>query len=279
MQYVAGARLRQQRQAALAMAATFSGSGAFSLAPKGLLSGAPSAGSNAASTAAEKGIRAAAEEAWRLSAKVNSDLFTLTYGALVAQLWRDSEDGAAVNGQLDRIGYGIGVRLVDDFLARMAAAAAALPGAQIVGPRERCTDFRETALMITSGAFRIFLNIIPTISAWSSDGREFVLSIPLEGSPLGAASTGGLAAGDGDGLGSELVELPARAVETRLHYASMYCGIIRGALEMVQLQVECTIVSDPLLHPPLPTERAHGASTDIRVRLIRHLEEESVLSH
>ncbi|KAM7340626.1 hypothetical protein ACRRTK_001241 [Alexandromys fortis] len=48
----------------------------------------------------------------------NKDLFVLTYGALVAQLCKDYEKDEDVNKYLDRMGYGIGTRLVEDFLAR-----------------------------------------------------------------------------------------------------------------------------------------------------------------
>ena len=42
--------------------------------------------------------------AWKGMEKMNSELFTLTYGALVAQLLRDHEDVDAVNVQLDKMG-------------------------------------------------------------------------------------------------------------------------------------------------------------------------------
>ncbi|XP_034846251.1 trafficking protein particle complex subunit 3-like protein isoform X2 [Mirounga leonina] len=50
--------------------------------------------------------------------KINKDLFVLTYGALVAQLCKDYEKDEDVNKYLDKMGYGIGTRLVEDFLAR-----------------------------------------------------------------------------------------------------------------------------------------------------------------
>ncbi|KAK2114234.1 hypothetical protein P7K49_008500 [Saguinus oedipus] len=50
--------------------------------------------------------------------KINKDLFVLTYGALVAQLCKDYEKDEDVNQYLDKMGYGIGTRLVEDFLAR-----------------------------------------------------------------------------------------------------------------------------------------------------------------
>lgn len=180
------------------------------------------------------------DEAWKRADKVNGELFALTYGCLVAQLLRDYEDPAQVNGQLEKMGYALGIRLVDELLART--------------PVGRCADFRETAEIVRL-AFRLFLNLQPTITTASD--REFVIH-------LGGGEAGG------DGLGSEWVELPEAARKGGLHYASLLTGTIRGALEMVHMEVECTIVNDPLLQ--------HGGAnspitTDIRVKLVRLLQE------
>eukprot|EP00959_Pyramimonas_sp_CCMP1952_P402982 8444140-Pyramimonas_sp.AAC.1 len=65
----------------------------------------------------------------------NAELFTLTYGAMVRQLLIDNEDNVeAVNVQLEKMGYNIGVRLIDEFLAKTSTT--------------RCNDFRETAEVI-----------------------------------------------------------------------------------------------------------------------------------
>lgn len=61
----------------------------------------------------------------------NSELFTLTYGSLVTQLLKDYENVEDVNKQLERMGYNIGVRLIEDFLARTSSG--------------RCYDFKDTA--------------------------------------------------------------------------------------------------------------------------------------
>jgi hypothetical protein len=58
----------------------------------------------------------------------------MTYGALVVQLIQDYEDYAEVNKQLEKMGYNIGTRLIEDFLARSNIG--------------RCTDFRETGEVI-----------------------------------------------------------------------------------------------------------------------------------
>jgi hypothetical protein len=60
--------------------------------------------------------------------KVNSEIFTLTYGALVMQLIRDFEDVNEVNIQLEKIGYNIGIRLIDELLAKAGIST--------------CSDFR-----------------------------------------------------------------------------------------------------------------------------------------
>lgn len=69
--------------------------------------------------------------------KVNAELVTLTYGTIVAQLCKDfEEDYPEVNRQLDKMGYNIGLRLIDDYLAKS-------------NTMKRCSNFRETADMIS----------------------------------------------------------------------------------------------------------------------------------
>lgn len=136
----------------------------------------------------------------------NSELLTLTYGALVTQMLRDYENVEDVNKQLERMGYNMGMRIIEDFLARTQS--------------QRCLDMRETADKIQQ-AFRMYLNMQPTISNWATTGDEF--SLVFESNPL-----------------AEFVELPQDL--TNLRYSGILCGCIRGALEMVQLEVQCWFV-------------------------------------
>lgn len=67
----------------------------------------------------------------------------------------------------------------------------------------------------------MYLNIHPTIFNWSAAQDEF--SLLFENNPL-----------------TEFVELPADILNLR--YCNVLCGCIRGALEMVQLDVQCWFV-------------------------------------
>jgi len=63
-------------------------------------------------------------------------LVTLTYGTMVAQLCSDYDSNyIEVNKQLDKMGYNIGMRLVEDFFAKSG-----IP---------RCANLRETAESIS----------------------------------------------------------------------------------------------------------------------------------
>ena len=52
--------------------------------------------------------------------KINSELLSLTYGVFVAKLIREADDNSAelVNIELEKCGYNMGCRMIDDFFAR-----------------------------------------------------------------------------------------------------------------------------------------------------------------
>jgi len=141
--------------------------------------------------------------------KVNSELFSLTYGAIVRQLLKDYEEVDATNEQLEKMGYNIGIRLVDEFLAKAQIAS--------------CSNFMDTAEVIAKVGFKMFLGV--TAEVVNSTTSEF--SLQLSDNPL-----------------AEFVELPEHY--SQLAYSNMLCGVLRGALEMVQMRVECTLTKDAL---------------------------------
>jgi hypothetical protein len=191
-------------------------------------------------------------------------------------------DGQAVNETLERMGFNIGVRIVDDFVSRLP------PGTPLP-----CADFGETAEMLAKVAFRYYLNVAPP-AVTVVDGGRFVLAFPAAGAgddrapnptifketlaatatSLASSAAGALSSvlspsqAPGEGLGAEYVELPEAAVRTRLHYANVLCGVVRGALEMLQMEVACEITSDPLLD-------AGAATTVLQVSLVRRIGEEA----
>lgn len=175
------------------------------------------------------------EEMWKTRVeKVNAELVTLTYGTIVQQLCQDSDhDYVEVNAQLERMGYSIGMRLIEDFLARSGTG--------------RCGNFRDTAEVISKVGFKMFLNITPTVTNWTSDNKQF--SLTFEENPL-----------------ADFVELPDDGhAQDELWFSNILCGILRGALEMVQMQIEAHFVSDVL---------RGNDTTEMRITLIRHLDDE-----
>lgn len=152
----------------------------------------------------------------------------------MVQLCKDFDgDYRSVNKQLEKMGYNIGLRLIEDFLAKSGTG--------------RCLNFRDTAEMIAKVGFKMFLNITPVIDNWTVDNKQF--SLIFEENPL-----------------IEFVELPddGRA-QKELWYSNIFAGVIRGALEMVQLEVETEFVSDVL---------QGSDTTELRVRLVKVLEDE-----
>lgn len=117
------------------------------------------------------------------------------------------------------MGYNIGMRLIEDFLAKSGVG--------------RCANFRETADMIAKVrlifclnigvcsltsrqvGFKVFLNVSPTVTNWTSDNNQF--SLIFDENPL-----------------ADFVELPddGRA-QDELWFSNILCGVLRGALEMV----------------------------------------------
>ncbi|SCU92938.1 LAMI_0E12640g1_1 [Lachancea mirantina] len=180
-----------------------------------------------------KSLRVFGDEIWKnKTAKINAELFTLTYGSIVSQLSTDFQRNfTKVNEKLFAMGYNIGTRLIEDFLARTA-----LP---------RCENMVKTSEVISKCAFKIFLNITPQVTNWANNKEAF--SLLLDENPL-----------------SDFVELPMDAVK-ELWYSNILCGVLKGALEMVQLDCDVFFVNDVL---------RGDQSTEIRIKLNRVLKDE-----
>ena len=149
--------------------------------------------------------------------KINSELLSLTYGVFVAKLVREANDNrpAEVNAKLEEIGYNMGCRMIDDFFARQP------PHSQ-----QPCKDFRQTMDVLAKQAFKMFLGVYADVVRWDSQGQSCTLL--LRDNPL-----------------NDFVVLPPQ-LKTELWYSNVLVGIIRGALEMINLRVQAYFEKDTL---------------------------------
>lgn len=156
-------------------------------------------------------LQALGDASFARSERVSAELLALTYGSFVRQLIQDYENPQDVNRQLDIVGYNMGVRLIDDFLAKSKIS--------------HCSSFAETGDVIAKVAFKMFLGISATATPVANDNKS--ITITFEDNPL-----------------AEFAELPDEWKQ--LWYSNILCGVIRGALEMVNMKVECNFVRDRL---------------------------------
>ena len=103
----------------------------------------------------------------------------------------------------------LGIRSVDEFLAKSNATY--------------CKTLSETAEVLGKTAFKMFLGI--SVEVHHSSPTSF--SLLFQDNPL-----------------SLFVEVPDMYRD--LEYSVLYCGVIRGALEMLNYKVQCSFVKSPL---------------------------------
>ena len=169
--------------------------------------------------------------------KMNSEFLTLTYGSLMVRLIKDYEKPEEINDQLEKMGYNIGIRLIDDFLAKSC-----------IDPPK---TFDEAISIITNNALSFYLNIgakselIKTDNNMMDSNQQSEYRIYFNENPL-----------------NDYVELPDKF--KGLWYSNMICGVIRGALEAINIKVECKYNKDTL---------KGNETNEIRVKLIEIIEE------
>ncbi|CAL6353000.1 unnamed protein product [Bathycoccus prasinos] len=194
--------------------------------------------------------------------KVNSELFSLTYGAFLVQLLRDANgDASFVNAKLRGIGKSIGNRLIEEYLAKMMNTGGAGNG---VGngsyyggsnnAADSCKTFREVMENVAFVGFRMFLNARCRLVDWSSNSSS-------NGSSGNTPTTNDNSTSNMNSNSSsshesvtlaiedlslaDFVELPEKYTNS-LSYCEVVCGVVEGALESVNVRVKVHFVKDGL---------------------------------
>jgi trafficking protein particle complex subunit 3 len=116
---------------------------------------------------------------------------------LIVRLLKDYERIDEINEQLFKMGYNIGIRLVDDFISK--------------GNIATCQTFKETLDNIAKVGFKMYLGVSCDITVYSE--KEFGLTFAEN--PL-----------------NDFVELPEKYAT--LWYSNLLPGIITGGLESVR---------------------------------------------
>ncbi len=141
--------------------------------------------------------------------KINSELLTYTYGSLIIRLLKDYEKIEEINEQLFKMGYNIGIRLIDDFISK--------------GNVGSCQSFKEALEFISKLGFKNYLGVNCDLVLYSE--KEF--GLVFSENPL-----------------NDFVELPEKY--SSLWYSNLIPGIIVGGLETVNIKIECFFTKDML---------------------------------
>lgn len=145
--------------------------------------------------------------------KVCVELFALTYGSCVMQLIKDYGDLNTVNDELMKMGYiinilikifsyNIGTRIIEEYLSRT--------------PLQPCKDFQTTVETVGTTAFNLFLGTTASEADWNEEKTE--CNLVLQNNPFALFN-----------------EIPEEYHD--LKYSNLLCGVIKGALEMVNVYI------------------------------------------
>ena len=203
--------------------------------------------------------------------KVNSELFSLTYGAFVVQLLRDAEgDASFVNEKLRRAGKSIGNRLIEEYLAKMMnSGGMGNTNTNRNSVADSCKTFREVMENVAFVGFRMFLNARCRLVDWSSSSNSSSTNSNSTGTATLSNSQNSNTATNTtttttnnnnnnnmsennsvtlaiDDLSlADFVELPEKYANS-LSYCEIVCGVVEGALESVNARVKVQFCKDGL---------------------------------
>jgi hypothetical protein len=179
----------------------------FSLYPTSLPSHSTIMASSASTSAStSKTINAQANALWQKQPKANAEFFALTYGALVAELVRDLEQTTEIQAELDRMGHSIGIRFIEEVLAK--------------APELKVSQQFMESVDVVKVAMKLFLGV--TVEIVTSGEDQYI--VKMNENPL-----------------MVFVELPEDRQD--LQYSQLLAGMLRGMLEMLQFDCDVSISS------------------------------------
>ncbi len=168
---------------------------------------------------------------WQKQSKCNAEFFALTYGALVAELLRDIEDPTAITNELDRMGHSIGVRCIEEVLAKVSSLSQHPSSATMYKTFPDTCDLIQTALRMFMGVPTESKALSDTSYTISFTDNPLAIFVELPPSLTAAAA-----------VTTTTTSAPIDATSTAkpaLEYSQLLVGIIRGMLEMLQYDVSC----------------------------------------
>lgn len=181
-------------------------------------------------------LKVLGEQAFAKYPKVSHELLSLTYGALVAQVVAECETVAEANATLEQMGRKIGVRLVEEFLARS-------------GISSKCKDFQETCNVIAKvRPLSFFLLIFPPCLLAVPSSPPTGLSSPTSTPPplwkklLDGTTTHSLSLDTGH---SSLIITHLPPIRAQVGF-KMYLGVAPMVTNWNQEKTECSLVFDEL---------------------------------
>jgi len=200
--------------------------------------------SNTTHTSTQKSPLVQANALWQKMPKANAELFALTYGALVGELLVDMEDSAQIQKELDRMGHSIGVRCIEEYLAKSSI---------MEGDVKTVTSFADTADLLKV-ALKMFLGVLPDVSAHEPNNKYTLIfhdnplalfvELPshLQLSPEHKAT----AQGNANQTTTQPNSGNHKNNNNALEYNQLLAGMIRGMLEQLQFDVDAKFTASQL---------------------------------
>jgi trafficking protein particle complex subunit 3 len=192
---------------------------------------------------------------WQKQSKCNAEFFALTYGSLIAELLRDIEDPILITNELDRMGHSIGIRCIEEVLAKISSLSIqqqqqiaaqqqqSLPTSSSITTGSYKT-FLETSDLIQT-TFRMFLGItseakVMSDTSYTISFTDNPLAIFVELPPsLSISSSSSTTMNQQQSSSSS-------SSTSNFEYSQLFIGMIRGMLEMLQYDVSCHFTNTTL---------------------------------